>query len=71
MKFRDFLNEDNTELKMEIYKFLKKKYKKTFNFISDEFKETDTVEFKHKNDKVLVYINDKDYNKPEYNFEWK
>lgn len=69
---QECINEDfNTELKMEIFKFLKKKgYKNPVHYGKD-FKPTETFKlFKFKGHKFKIYVNDKDFNKPIYDFEW-
>ena len=69
--FKQLFTEDfDTDLNMEIFKFLKKKYKKSFTRLEDDFKEDEIVEFEYKKRKFKIYINLKSYNKPVYDYEW-
>jgi len=68
MKFRELL--ENTDLTMEIYKFLKKKFNKTFHYYDSDFNETDKLKFNYKGNDLIIYINDKDFNKNVFDYEW-
>ena len=59
-----------TDLHMEIFKMLKKKFKDNFTHTSADFKEEETIKFEHKGDKFKVYMNTKDFNKPVYDYEY-
>lgn len=66
MNFREYLNEDSAQdLRMEMFKFLKKKFKKTYRYTSEEFKEEEQIPY---NKELTLYV---DHKNRLFNYEYK
>ena len=64
-KKMETFNESMQDTRMEMYKFLKKKFDITFRYTPEEFKEDEIIDY---NKDLKIYINKKNRL---FNFEWK
>jgi|SaaInl8_200m_RNA_FD_contig_41_1598380_length_1573_multi_7_in_0_out_0_3 hypothetical protein len=58
------------DMKVDIYKMLKKKYKANFSHLTSDFKEEETIDYKWEGSKLKIYVNQADFSSPVYDFEW-